>query len=644
MAKPSDRLKEQRSALPDQPGVYIYRDSRGEVLYVGKARSLRKRVNSYFTKSHDARLHALVMRIRALETIVVDTEAEALLLESNLVRRHRPPFNVKLRDDKSYPFIAVTLNDEYPRVIFTRERHRTGVRYFGPYSSAKRVRTTLDLLNRIFPYRPCEGREPGRQSGVPCLDYHIERCAAPCVGYISPQEYSQVIGQVMEVLSGRGTTIERSLREQMQRASEMLEFEQAARLRNRITALKQVLEVQAVERAGRGSFDVLGVALGENTANVQVLQVRDDRLVDRAAHYVEQTEGLAPSTVLTQFMLSYYEPGRAVPSQIVVATDLLAAEDISLLEDELARVREARVEVRSAQRGEKRRLAELAQRNASFALQHDTLAEQTRRARRAAALEELRDTLDLEQLPLRIECYDISNLQEHEPVASMVVLEDGQPAKQHYRKFAMRHEHGQNDFAMMAEVIRRRFTRLAQAQAADLAHGGDGDTHGAVSDGQTHEPDESFDSTPDLVVIDGGKGQLSAAADTLRELGIERVAICSLAKREEEVYVPGHPNPVEIARDSFAGQLLQRIRNEAHRFALGYHRTRRAQHTTTSVLDSLENVGPARKRALLNFFGSPERVLAATRDELEAVPGLPGKVARRIYEQLHRLGSGAPPQ
>ena len=621
----------QRRALPEEPGVYLYHDTSGRVLYVGKAKNLRKRVNSYFTKALDARKHALVLRIAEIEVFAVSSETEALEFEARLIRRHRPPFNVMLRDDKSFPFIAVTVGDDYPRVLFTRERRqKPGTRYFGPYPSAKRVRSTLDLLNRIFPYRPCEGSKPGRQSGTPCLDYHIQRCSAPCVGYVTKEAYRAIIDDVMTVLGGNDRAI-RAIRarldEEMRSASAALEFERAARLRNRLADLEQVVGLQASEMPGEGSFDVLGVAVGEDLANVQLLQVRDGRMHDRRSNFLEHVEGVDPGQVLTQFVLAHYVDGRPVPSQLVVAHEVIPQVDVAMLEAELGRLRGTIVEVREAQRGEKRRLADLATRNAEHALTYDSLRERTRIERRAQGLEELRDALDLETLPFRIECYDISNLQDESPVASMTVLEDGRPRPDQYRKFAMRYEGGQNDFAMMHEVITRRFLRL-----------GKGD----------EETDESFASTPNLVIIDGGKGQLGAAVQALREVGIERVPLCSLAKQEELVFLPGRDQPVVLERQSPAMHLVQRIRDEAHRFGLGYHRVRRSADARAgkgSVLDSLEGVGDARRRAMLTFFGSPERVLSASLDELEAVPGLPGKVARRIYDQLHRLGGGdsAPP-
>lgn len=663
-----EHVARQRAALPEAPGVYTYYDVSGRVLYVGKAKNLKKRVSSYFTKALDARRHALVMRIADIEVFEVSSEREALRFEAQLIKRHKPPFNVMLRDDKSYPWIVVTLGDEFPRVMFTRERRRNkpGARYFGPYSSAKRLRATLDLLNRVFPYRPCEGPQPGRQSGIPCLDYHIDRCAAPCVGYINQADYRAIIDEVMDVLRGKAGPVRRRLEADMHAAAAELEFERAARLRNRLADLDQILQLQQTERPGEGSFDVLGVATGDELANVQLLQVRDGIMHDRRSHFLDQVEGLQAGEVLTQFALSHYVRGAPIPPLLVAADAVLDDEQVEMIEEALTRVRGAGVAIRMAQRGDKRRLVDLAMRNADHALSFDSLKQRTTIERRAQGLEELRDALGLENLPLRIECYDISNLQEQAPVASMVVLEDGRPRKDHYRKFAMRHAGGQDDFAMMNEVITRRFARLARAteagverhsriddelvtgeadeQAEAIARNGtpaDATADHLTAAPETTDHDESFSSVPDLVIIDGGKGQLSSAVAALHDSGVERVAICSLAKQEELVYLPGVDQPIVLARGGPALHLVQRIRDEAHRFALGYHRTRRsaeARGERGSVLDTLRGVGDARRRALLVFFGSPERVISATLDELQAVPGLPAKTARSIYEQLHRLG------
>ncbi|HYX86857.1 MAG TPA: excinuclease ABC subunit UvrC [Gaiellales bacterium] len=608
------RLEARLSALPQSPGVYLFRSAGGEVLYVGKAKSLRSRVRSYFRREAyaTARTAELVDRIDDIEFVGAESETEALFLEQNLIKRHRPPFNIRLRDDKSYPYIAVTVSDEYPRVMFTRERHRRGVQYFGPYSSAKKVRETLDVLNRVFPYRPCEGPTPGRRSGIPCLDYHIGRCAAPCVGYISREDYRAVIDSVIEFLSGRVRPLERRLEAAMKEASAAHEFEEAARYRNRLMAVRHLSERQVADRRSLGSADVLGIACSEDTANVQLFHLRDGRLSDRHGFYLENTAGRSESDVLWGFALEYYGGQVAIPAQVIVPRGF---DDPDLLELFLGDRRGSAVEVRSAQRGEKRRLANLAQRNARMALDHDTLLRERTRARRVEALEELREALNLEVLPVRIECFDISNLGQANPVASMAVFEDAVAKKSDYRKFGIRSE-GPDDFAMIAEAVTRRFARMTDI---------DGDRF-----------DKSFATRPNLVVIDGGKGQLNAAVEAMAAFDLPRVAVISLAKREEEVFVPGSADPIVLDHRSAGLQLLQRARDEAHRFALGFHRTRRHRDAVDSIFDSLPGVGPARRRLLMRHFGTADALVNATRDDLESVPGLPAKVGRGVYSALHR--------
>ena len=611
------RLEDQLKRLPAKPGVYIFRDKRGQVLYVGKAKSLRPRVRSYFQASADVR-HAIAQlpeRVADMEVIVTGSEVEALHLEQNLVKRHRPPFNVRLRDDKSFPYIAVTVEDDFPRVMFTRERHRRGVTYFGPYANAKKVRETLDVLNRVFQYRPCEGPKPGRHSGIPCLDYHIERCHAPCVDYISKEAYAGIIDGVINFLSGDTRTIERELERKMHDAAESERFEEAARYRNRLFAVRRLSERQAVEKRSVGDVDVLGLAADGDKAAVQIFPLRGGRMIDRYGFHLENVEGQETSALLEAFCVEYYGSAPSVPPQIVVPRE---AGDVSALEEFLSERRGARVEVRAAERGEKRRLQELATQNARLALDSETYQTEQKRLRRVESLEELREALNLESLPLRIECFDISNIQAAEPVGSMVVFQDAMPKKAHYRKFAVRGLDGQDDFAAMAQVIERRFARM--------------------SDPADKEYDEGFATVPNLVVIDGGKGQLSAALAAMQRFDLPRVAVISLAKRVEEVFLPGRPDPVRLDPHSPGLQLLQRIRDEAHRFAIGFHRQRRDARARESIFDTLEGVGPARRRALLRHFGSAEQVLAATQEELEGVPGVPAKTARSIYAQLHKAG------
>jgi excinuclease ABC subunit C len=616
----NQHLEAQLKALPAKPGVYVFRGEDGRVLYIGKAKSLRPRVRSYFQATPDTRaqIAKLPGRVADIEVIVTSTEAEALHVEQNLVKRHRPPFNIRLRDDKSFPYIAVTIEDEYPRVMFTRERHRRGVLYFGPYANAKKVRETLDVLNRVFQFRPCEGPKPGRHSGIPCLDYHIERCKAPCVGYVSKDDYGELIDRVIEFLSGETRPVLLELERQMQEAAGEERFEDAARYRNRLYAIRHLAERQAADRRSVGSVDVIGIAVEGDRAAVQVFPLRDGKLVDRHGFHLENVEGQDAAAVLEAFVLEYYGSAPSIPPQLVVPPD---AGDTEAVEQFLSQRRGSRVEVRAPERGEKKRLQELAAQNARVALESDAIQAEQKRLRRVEALEELRETLNLESLPLRIECYDISNIQAESPVGSMVVFQDAVPKKAHYRKFGVRRlQAGPDDFAAIEEVVSRRFARLGDGASADY--------------------DESFAGVPNLVVIDGGKGQLSAALSAMQAYDLPRVAVVSLAKRAEEVFVPGRSDPIVLPRESPGLQLLQRIRDEAHRFALGFHRQRRETRARGSIFDDLQGVGPARRRALLRHFGSAERLLEASQEELEGVPGVPAKTARAIYAQLHKTGRG----
>jgi excinuclease ABC subunit C len=613
----AENVEEKLKTLPAKPGVYLFRDARGRVLYIGKAKSLRPRVRSYFQPSATPRgtQSQMLPRVVDLEVIVTDTEVEALHLEQNLVKRHRPPFNVRLRDDKSFPYIAVTVEDDYPRVMFTRERHRRGVVYFGPYANAKRVRETLDVLNRVFRYRPCEGPHPGRHSGIPCLDYHIERCFAPCVNYISKEDYGQIIDGVIEFLSGETRPIRRELEARMKEAADEERFEDAARYRNRLFSIERLAERQAADKRAVGTVDVIGLAVDGDRAAVQIFPLREGKLIDRYGFHLENVAGQDPATILEAFMLEYYGSAPSVPPQIIVPGE---AGDTAALAEFLSERRGSSVEVRAPSRGEKRRLQELAGQNARLALESDVEKSERTRLRRVEALEELREALNLESLPIRIECYDVSNIQSESPVGSMVVFQDALAKKAHYRKFGVRGLEGQDDYAALAEVVARRFARMRD-----------------VAD---EEYDESFAATPNLIVVDGGKGQLSAVMGALQAFDLPRVAVISLAKREEEVFVPDRPDAIKLDRHSPGLQLLQRIRDEAHRFALGFHRQRRDAKAKESIFDTLEGVGPVRRRALLQHFGSVERVLAATMEELEGVSGMPAKTARSIYAQLHKAG------
>jgi excinuclease ABC subunit C len=617
-------LAEQRRALPDQPGVYLFRDSAGRVIYVGKAKSVRKRVNSHFSKAQvpSSPGHAEMVATAAhIECVVVATEAEALLAEQSFIKQYRPRFNIRLRDDKSYPFIAISLDEAFPRVYFTRERHRSGRAYFGPYSNAKRVRSTLEVLAKVFMFRSCTGPEPGRRSGSPCLDYYIKRCGAPCVGYVSREEYRAAIGGVTDFLSGRFSAIERDIEGRMREAAVNEEFEQATIERNRLQAVRSLLERRRVTGDSMGTFDAVAVALDGREANAQVFQVRDGVLSDRQSFYLSNETERDLGEVAEEFMLQYYGGQISIPALLVVQSEI---EERPALEDALSSRREGPVELRAAERGEKRRILELAHRNARLALDQDKLRTERRRQGRVEALEGLQLALDLDVPPIRIECFDISNLGGTHTVASMVVFEGGAPKKSDYRRFKIRSTEGApDDFASMAEVLERRFAQWERQ--ADIS---------------PHDPayDPSFAALPNLVVIDGGKGQLAAGLGPLQGFRERGVTVISLAKRIEEVFQPGQSRPLVLDHSTPELQLLQRVRDEAHRFAITHHRTRRDKAMTTSLLDELPGVGPSRKRALLAHFGSPEAVVAASKEELQAVPGLPAKTARDLHAFLHRAG------
>jgi excinuclease ABC subunit C len=613
-----DRVTKQRRALPDAPGVYLFRDSKRKVLYVGKARSIRKRVAGHFSKTGARGSADMVPQIADIEFIATETEAEALLAEQEFIKRHRPLFNVRLRDDKSYPYIGISLDEEFPRIYFTRERHRRNRVYFGPFSNAKRVRETLDLLGKVFQYRTCDGAEPGRASGSPCLDYFIKRCQAPCVGYISKEEYRANVDTIIDFLSGRYRQIERALDQGMKQAAREQEFERAAQLRNRLKAVRSLLERQRIANEAVGTLDAIGVAAEGTDANAQVFQVRDGVLQDRQSFYLENAAGRDEGEVAEEFVLQYYASAIAVPPQVIVPRAVLTTDTLA---EALAERRGAPVDVRHAERGDKRRILELAERNARLALDQDRLRSERRRAQRIEALDGLQRALGMDVIPMRIECFDISNLMHAHTVASMVVFEGGAPKKADYRRFGIR-EAVQDDFAAMAEVLSRRMAQYV-TQRERSPH--------------DREFDESFASVPALIVIDGGRGQLSAGLKELTPFLDLGVTVVSLAKRIEEVYMPGRPVPLRLAHDTPELQLLQRVRDEAHRFAIEFHRGRRDRAMTRSILDELPGVGPARKRRILQHFGSPDRFLAASREELEAVPGLPGKVARDIHAYVNKV-------
>ncbi|HYM57052.1 MAG TPA: excinuclease ABC subunit UvrC, partial [Solirubrobacteraceae bacterium] len=517
----------------------------------------------------------------------------------------------------------LSLDEEFPRVYFTRERHRRDRAYFGPYSSAKRVRGSLDLLGKIFLFRSCEGSEPGRRSGSPCLDYYIKRCGAPCVGFVSQEEYREGIDGVVAFLSGRFKDIERDLERRMRFAARERDYEQAAIERNRLQAVRALLERQRVSDDRAGTFDAVAVAVDGTEANAQVFQVRDGVLSDRQSFYLDNQGEYEVGRAAEEFLLQYYASALSIPALIVVQAELEGDSALDVLAQILAERRGGPVEVRAAERGGKRRILELAERNARLALDQDKLRSERRRQQRVEALDALQRALGLDALPIRIECFDISNIGGTHTVASMVVFEGGAPKKSDYRRFTIRTVEGSDDYASMTEVLSRRYAQW-EKQTERSPYDADRDS--------------SFAALPNVVVIDGGSGQLAAGLAAIEGFRARGVAVVSLAKRIEEVFFPGRREPLVLAHDTPELQLLQRVRDEAHRFAITHHRIRRDKAMTESIMDELPGIGPARKRALLKHFGSPEAALGAPREALEAVPGLPSKVARELYAHLNKTG------
>jgi len=603
-----------RSHLPTSPGVYVFKDAGDRVVYVGKAKNIRSRVASYFTRSGDGRpkIAELRERVRQIDFIVTAGETEALVLEANLIKRHRPRFNASLKDDKSYPYIVVTTGDEYPRVYATRAAHDPRHRYFGPFPSAGAVSSTLDVLNKTFPFRKCRGPEPGRRSGVPCLNYHIGRSVAPCIGAVTKEEYDEIVADVVAFLEGRVDGLIRDRQDAMREAAREMDFERAAKLRDEVRSLSYVRDRQQATIASEDSFDAIGAFARGESACVQVFAVREGQIVNRDSFLLDNYGESRAEDVALQFVPQYYGTA-AVPREVLVQSDE-REEELATLASHLSGLRGTGVEVRRPRRGDKRRILEMAVRNAEAGLEHERALEEAKRGRVASTLDGLREELALPKLPVRIECYDISNTMGTNSVASMVVFQGGRPAKGEYRRFRIRTVEGADDFASMAEVIRRRLERL-------------------------RANDEKFPE-PDLILLDGGKGQLSAVLPVFEDLGVGSdlpdIPVRSLAKRDEEVFQPGRPEPVILERNSPELHLLQRVRDEAHRFANTYHRELRGKSMTASVLDELPGVGPERKKKILAHFGTPEAFLNASLEELEAVPGLPGRVAREVHARVHR--------
>ena len=644
MADPST-YRPAAGSIPTSPGVYRFKDARGRVIYVGKAKNLRARVTSYFqdVSNLHARTATMVTTAAAVEWTVVATEVEALQLEYSWIKEFDPRFNVKYRDDKSYPWLAVTVSDEFPRVMVGRGAKKKGTRYFGPYSHAWAIRDTVDQLLRVFPMRSCSNGvfTRSRQVGRPCLLGYIDKCAAPCVGEVSASEHRQIVDDFCDFMAGRTNEFVKRIEKQMYVASADLDFERAARLRDDLGALNRALEKQAVVLGDGTDADVIALEDDPLEVAVQIFHVRGGRVRGQRGWVAERTEDTDLGGLVERFVLQLYagESGEAVPREILVPV-LPDPDDTTALEELLTELRGSRVRLRVPQRGDKRALMETVARNAKQVM----ALHKTRRASdltsRNKALEDIQEALELPEAPLRIECYDISNLQGTEVVGSMVVFEDGLARKSEYRRFVVRSIDGQNDVAAMHEVVTRRFRRLLDERAASPEAGlvGAGGPVEADPGPLLVDPDtgraRKFFYAPGLVVVDGGPPQVAAAQRALDELGIDDVPVCGLAKRLEEVWLPGQADPVILPRSSEALFLLQRIRDEAHRFAIAHHRSRRSKSMVESLLDDVPGLGEVRRAALLKRFGSLRKIRAATVDEIADVPGIGRRTAEAIASAL----------
>ncbi len=610
--------------IPDSPGSYQFKDAAGRVIYVGKAKSLRQRLSNYFQdpRALPPRTAQMVATAESVEWIQVANEVEALMLEYSLIKRYRPRFNVRLVDDKSYPFLAVTVGEEWPRPTVMRGAKRKGVRYFGPYGHAYAIRETLDLLLRTFPLRTCSDNKFNRHQklGRPCLLFHIEKCSGPCVGEVDHERYAELVAQLLHFLEGNSDDIVRDLEVQMRQASDELEFERAARLRDRLISVRKAIERQQMVAERNEDLDVVGVADDDLEAAVQVFHVRKGRVLGRKGFVLDKVEDLSGPELMGRVLEGLYdeEPVLGYPKQVLVPTE---PDDLGLYQEWLTSQRGSAVTIRVPQRGEKRTLQETVTRNATEEFTRHRLRRASDHNSRAKALNELQDFLGLPEAPLRIECYDMSHLQGTDYVGSMVVMEDGLPAKREYRRFKV-HVPGNDDFAAMEEVLTRRLTNLLEERDKPVAERG------------------RFAYPPQLLLIDGGKGQLSSVVRVLEDLGLdEEIPVASLAKRFEEVYVPGRSDPVQLPRQSEALYLLQRIRDEAHRFAITYHRQLRDKRMTKSVLDDVPGLGPTRKTRLVKELGGMKAVKEASIDDLRALSWLPDAVADAVHGKIHSVGA-----
>jgi len=599
-------IQTQLKALPSRPGVYLFKDNEGKVIYVGKAASLYHRVRSYFSPGTNLppKLQRLVARISDFETIVTDSEQEALILECNLIKKYRPRYNVSLKDDKTFPYLKIDLDNDWPGVRITRRFHKDKGRYFGPFASAGSVRKTLRLIRKIFPFRSCNKVITGTDS-KPCLEYHIHRCLGPCIGAVSKEDYDEVIRQVILFLEGKQELVLRELKHKMKNASQQLQFEKAALLHDQIQAIERVIEGQRIAITVKGEQDVIALAQTKDLAYVEIFFIRNNKLIGRDYILVDGIRDEEPGQIMGSFVKQYYTSASPIPPVILLQYPV---DEPAVITKWLQYQRGAPVKLHVPRQGAKKQLLDIVAENARqglnlYQVKQSAIAEPT------TILEELKDRLCLPKIPIRIEGYDISNIRGSLAVGSMVVFDKGIPRPANYRRFKIKTVGGIDDYAMIQEVLRRRFRRFTAAE-------------------------DRWSIVPDLVLIDGGKGHLNAALEVMRELELDSIPTASLAKEKEEVFIPGKSEPVDIPQTSAALHLLQRVRDESHRFALDYHQRLRSKKGTASALDNIPGIGPKRKKALIKRFGSVHGIKEASIDELAVVEGITHKLAEKVKEYL----------
>ena len=623
---PKGKFSERLRATPTKPGVYRMRDAAGGVLYVGKAASLRNRLSSYFASpaGMQPKIRTMVRRVEDFDFIVTESEQEAVILECNLIKEHKPQYNARLKDDKSYPFIKIDTSEDFPLVYITRRvQKEDGSRYFGPFASAGSVRRTLALLKKLFPYRSCTKTITGTDPR-PCLDYFIHRCVGPCIGAVDKDGYAEIIDQVTLFLEGKTDQVTSSISARMQRAAEDLEFERAAVLRDQLRAIEKVHEGQKVLHLTSENVDVIAAASSLREAWVEVFFIREGKLIGRDHFIMEGTQDDEPRQIITAFVKQFYDVTPYVPPRILVQHPL---DDAAAIQGWLSAKRQRPVRVHVPQRGEKRRLVEMVAENAAQGLEQLMVRITSDSANMDAAISELQEALSLPRPPRRIECYDISNIQGTNSVGSMIVFEDGKSKSSDYRRFKIKNVDGVDDYAMMREMLTRRFKRLARPAE-------NGDSNGSGPQPKETKSAQAWGIVPDLVLIDGGKGHLGAALQVFLELGVDFVPLASLAKENEELFIPQMQEPIILPRSSQGLFLVQRARDEAHRFAVTFHRERRSKKSVQSALDTVPGIGPKRRRLLLRRFGSVRGLKDAPVEDVAAVPGMTLKLARQVKDYL----------